>query len=190
MSSTNGNYLQSVIKQFEYYKHLGEATMAQLSDEEMFFQYNETSNSMAIIAKHLWGNMLSRWTDFLNSDGEKPWRKRDDEFKNDWNSKEDVLIKWEEGWSCLLNTLRSLTDEDLDKTIYIRNMGQTVTDAINRQLAHYASHVGQMLLLGKMIKNTDWKALSIPVGQSKEYNKEKFTKEKRIEHFTDEWTKK
>jgi len=138
------DYLKSSIKQFEYYKLLGEKTFLQLSDEQLYWQYNAESNSIAIIVKHLWGNMLSRWTDFLTSDGEKEWRNRDEEFETTGKIKEDVLIKWNEGWTCLFSTLNSLNEEDLLKTIYIRNEAHTVMEAINRQLAHYPYHIGQL----------------------------------------------
>lgn len=181
------DYLISVKKQFAYYKMLGDHTFAQLSDEQFFYQVNEESNSIAIIVKHLWGNMLSRWTDFLTTDGEKDWRHRDAEFENDLISKEEVLTKWNEGWQCLFNAVDSLSDEDLTKEIYIRNQGHTVTEAINRQLAHYPYHVGQIVFLGKILCNTQWKSLSIPKGNSKSFNDDKFAQPKQKQHFTDEF---
>jgi len=186
----DNDYLSSVIKQFEYYKLLGDKTFEQFADDDFFWQYNDESNSVATIVKHLWGNMLSRWTDFLTSDGEKEWRNREAEFENDGATKEEVLARWEEGWTCFLNALKSLTPDDLTKVIYIRNMGHTVMEAINRQLAHYPYHVGQLVFIGKMIKNHSWNSLSIPRGKSEEYNQEKFTKPRRREHFTDEFLKK
>ncbi|MCB0516265.1 MAG: DUF1572 domain-containing protein [Chitinophagales bacterium] len=182
------NYLESIEKQFAYYKILGDKTFVQIPDEKLFWQYNQDSNSIATIVKHLWGNMLSRWTDFLTSDGEKTWRKRDAEFENDIASREELLAKWEEGWQCLFDALRPLSEQDLDAIIYIRNQGHTVTEAINRQLAHYAYHVGQIVFLGKMIVGDQWKSLSIPKGNSQAYNAEKFAAEKQKKHFTDEWT--
>src|SRR5688572_27423058 len=164
------DYLESVRKQFEYYKLLAEKTMDQLPDAKLFWQYNEESNSIAIIVKHLWGNMLSRWTDFLSSDGEKEWRRRDEEFENTVNSREELLQRWNEGWNCLFKAIDSLSDEDLNKIIYIRNQGHTVTEAINRQLAHYSYHVGQIVFIGKMVCNEAWKSLSIPRGKSSDYN--------------------
>jgi hypothetical protein len=181
-------YLSSVIKQFEYYKLLGEKTFDQVEEEKLFWQYNEESNSIATIVKHLWGNMLSRWTDFLTTDGEKEWRDRDAEFENDISTKKELLDKWNEGWSCLLNTLNSLTPEDLDKTVYIRNQGHSVMEAINRQLAHYPYHVGQIIFIGKMAAK-EWKSLSIPRGDSNKFNADKFSKPKHTEHFTDEFLK-
>ena len=180
------SYLDSVKKQFGYYKTLGEKTFEQVPGEKLFWQINEESNSIAMIVKHLNGNMLSRWTDFLTTDGEKEWRKRDQEFDNDINSKTELLVKWNEGWSCLFDALNSLTENDLEKNIYIRNMGHSVTEAINRQLAHYSYHIGQIVFIGKVIKNEEWNSLSIPKGKSQEYNKDKFSKPKRKGHFTDD----
>lgn len=179
-------YLLGVRKQFEYYQLLGDKTMLQLSEEQLFYKVNEESNNIATLVKHLHGNMLSRWTDFLISDGEKEWRKRDEEFVDDLKTKEEVLKRWDEGWNCLLNTIDGLTDDDLGREIFIRNMGHTVAEAINRQLAHYPYHVGQIVFIGKMIKEENWESLSIAKGTSKTYNKEKFSKPKRKEHFTDD----
>lgn len=184
------DYLESVIKQFEYYKTLGERAMAQLPDEQLFWQYNEDSNSVYIIVKHLWGNMLSRWTDFLTSDGEKEWRDRDAEFENDAQTREQLMAKWNEGWACFLGSLRSLKEDDLDKIIYIRNQGHTVMEAINRQLAHYPYHVGQIVHIAKMGAKDGWQSLTIPKGNSKSFNAEKFAKPRSRQHFTDEILKK
>jgi hypothetical protein len=184
------DYLDSVKKQFEYYKRLGDKTIAQVPDDALFWQYNEESNSIAIIMNHLAGNMLSRWTDFLTSDGEKEWRHREAEFEHGKNNKKELLEHWEAGWRCLFDALHALTSEDLDKKIFIRNQEHTVMEAINRQLAHYPYHVGQMVFLGKMICNTHWKSLSIPRGNSNAYNAEKFAMPKHKEHFTDEFLKK
>ena len=180
------NYLESSKKEFEYYKQLGERTMAQVPDDKLNWQFNESTNSIATIVKHLWGNMLSRWTDFLTTDGEKEWRKRDEEFENDVDSREAVMKLWNEGWDTVLNTMRSLTEADLEKTVYIRNMGHTVVEAINRQIAHYAHHVGQIVHIGKMIQGDQWQSLSIPKGKSASYNAEKFSKPKHQAHFSDE----
>lgn len=182
-------YLEGIIKQYEYYKLLGEKSFEQVSDEALSWQYNEASNSIAIIVKHLWGNMLSRWTDFLASDGEKEWRDRDAEFINDLSSRAALMQKWNEGWDCVFHALQSLTEDDLNKMIYIRNLGQTVSDALNRQLAHYSYHVGQIVFIARMQAN-EWKSLSIPKGQSKTFNQEKFSQPKHKEHFTDEFLSK
>ncbi len=181
------DYLDSVIKQLEYYKMLGEKTFDQLTDEQLFWQASSESNSVATIVKHLWGNMTSRWTDFLTSDGEKEWRQRDAEFDNDITSREELTKKWNEGWTCLFDALRPLTESDLSKEVYIRNMGHTVVEAINRQLAHYPYHMGQIVFIGKMACNDQWTSLSIPKGNSKEFNAEKFSRPKHKEHFTDEY---
>lgn len=186
----NTTYLPSIIKQFQYYKMLGDKTIERLSEEEVFWQYNKESNSIAIIVKHLWGNMLSRWTNFLTEDGEKTWRNRDGEFEADIQNKAELLEKWEAGWACLFEAIRFLTAEQLEDLIYIRNMGHTVTEAINRQLAHYAYHVGQMVYLGRMIKGKDWESLSIAKGQSVSYNQKKFASPKGKRHFTDEFLEK
>jgi len=169
-------YLNSAKKQLEYYKKLGEKTFGQLQDGALFWQYNEESNSIATIVKHLAGNMLSRWTDFLTSDGEKPCRKRDSEFENDIMSRQQMLDKWNEGWDCLFNALNSIRKEDWQKEIYIRNEPHTVVDAINRQLAHYTYHIGQIVFIGKMIAGTKWNSLSISKGNSEKFNKESFSK--------------
>lgn len=183
------DFLNSAIKQFEYYKLLGEKTFDQLTDEQLFFQLNEESNSVATLVKHLWGNMLSRWTDFLTTDGEKEWRQRDTEFENDITTRSELLKKWNEGWNCLFQALNPLTENDLSKVIFIRNQGHTVTEAINRQLAHYPYHIGQIVFIGKILCNENWTSLSIPRGNSSNYNAEKFSKEKQKQHFTDEFLK-
>lgn len=181
------DYLTSVEKQFTYYKLLGEKTIAQLTDEQLFWQYNSESNSIAVIVKHMSGNMLSRWTDFLTSDGEKEWRSREGEFENTINTREELLARWNEGWECLFSALRLLTPEDLQREVFIRNQGHTVTEAINRQLAHYPYHVGQIVFIGKMARDADWTSLSIPKGKSDSYNADKFAKPKQKGHFTDEF---
>lgn len=160
------------IKRFEYYKSLGDKTLDQLTDEQIFWQYNEESNSIAIIVKHLAGNMLSRWTDFLTEDGEKSWRNRDEEFVNDFQTKEEILDFWEKGWACLFNALSQINDQNIYSTIYIRGEAHPVIDAVFRQLAHYPYHIGQIVYIAKMLKNEDWKTLSIARNKSKEFNAE------------------
>ena len=181
------DYLENVIEQFKYYKLLADNTFSQLTDEQLFWQFNQESNSIAIIVNHLSGNMLSRWTDFLNSDGEKDWRNRDSEFENKIQNRKELIIKWNEGWECLINSLKSLSEEDLTKIIYIRNEGHTVIEAINRQLTHYPYHVGQIVYLGKILCGSKWKSLSIPKGKTKEYNKSKFDKPKKKRNFKAEF---
>ncbi len=154
--------LDSARKVFEYYKSLGEKAIAQINDEALFKAPDEKSNSIAVIIKHLHGNMLSRWTDFLTTDGEKEWRKRDGEFEETLSSRKEVLGLWNEGWLCLFDAIDALTTDDLKTTIYIRNMGQSVAEAIMRQQAHYAYHVGQIVYLARMFNQGDWQSLTIP----------------------------
>lgn len=178
-------YLTGIIKQFGYYKMLAEKTFSQLADDKLFLQVNNESNSIAVIVKHLSGNMLSRWTDFLTSDGEKEWRNRDSEFSDDITTRKEMLEVWNKGWDCLFSALQNLTPGDLEKIIYIRNQGQTAADAINRQLAHYSYHIGQIVYIGKMFAGK-WESLSIPKGKSADFNADKFAKSKRLGHYTDE----
>ncbi len=180
------SYISSAIKQFDYYKGLGDKTIAQLSFEQLKKEFEKDSNSIAIIVKHLSGNMLSRWTNFLSDDGEKEWRKRDEEFEDTFTSKEDLINTWNKGWNCLFEAIKPLSKNDLEQIIYIRNQGHTVTEAINRQMMHYAYHVGQIVFMGKLIKGANWKSLSIAKGKSKAYNKDKFQKDKVKRHFTDD----
>lgn len=184
------DYLDSAKKQFEYYKMLGEKTFSQLPDEKLFWTFNEESNSIATIVKHLHGNMMSRWTDFLTTDGEKEWRNRDAEFDHDIKTRNELLEKWNDGWTCLFTALNSLTEQDLQKEIFIRNQGHSITEAINRQLAHYPYHIGQIVFIGKMVCNENWTSLSIPKGNSQRYNADMFSKPKHTEHFTTEFIKK
>ena len=183
-------YLESIKKQFEYYKMLGNKTIEQLPENKLFWQYNDESNSISIIVKHLSGNMLSRWTDFLTSDGEKEWRQRDAEFENDITTRSELLEKWNEGWNCIFHAIKPLSENDLSKEIFIRNQGHSVTEAINRQLAHYPYHIGQIVFVAKMIANEKWESLSIPRNKSQDYNAEKFSQEKSKTHFTEEFLKK
>ncbi len=174
MSSSLGQaYLESVIKRMLSYKDLGDKTFAQLEEPDLFFSPNSSSNSIAIIIQHMSGNMLSRWTNFLGEDGEKGWRNRDQEFENDprFSTKQQLLDYWNKGWTCMLDTLQSLKEEDLLKTVHIRSEPLLVVDAINRQLAHYPHHVGQILYIGKLIKDDSWKSLSIPKGHSGQFTK-------------------
>ncbi|WP_326982401.1 DUF1572 domain-containing protein [Chryseobacterium sp. MYb264] len=160
------------IKRFDYYKILSDQSFDQLSDEQIFWQFNEESNSIAVIVKHVAGNMLSRWTNFLTEDGEKPWRNRDEEFINTFKTKQEVLEYWEKGWKCLFDALNQITDENLYSTIYIRNEAHSVIDAVFRQLAHYPYHIGQIVYIAKMLKNDHWKTLSIAKNKSQEFNSE------------------
>ena len=177
------SFISNAIWNFQYYKSLGEKAIAQLDDDQLNVQLNEDSNSIALIIKHLSGNMRSRWTDFLTSDGEKEWRNRDNEFEGEVDSKAEIMAMWENGWQCLFNALENLTDEDLDTIVYIRNEGLTVLEAINRQLAHYPYHVGQIVFLAKAVKTTAWNSLSVPRGQSQGYNQKRFEKPKARKDF-------
>jgi uncharacterized damage-inducible protein DinB len=183
--STDEIFLESARKLFRFYKRLGEGALAQLSDKQVLVQPNEASNSIALIVHHLSGNMMSRWTDFLTSDGEKPWRNREAEFEESYPDKKTMMEAWERGWNCLLSVMDSLTPDDLPKIIYIRHEGQTVLEAIQRQLAHYPHHVGQIVFQAKILKGDEFKSLSIPKGNSEKYNNEKFGYKKEIGHSTD-----
>jgi hypothetical protein len=161
-------YLSSVIKQMHYYKTIGEKAMDQIDPEQLFIATSDDSNSISAIVQHLCGNMLSRWTNFLTSDGEKEWRERDAEFETNITSKEDVVILWKKGWDCFFQAIEALKPEDLSQIIYIRNEGQTAIDAINRQVAHYPYHIGQIVFYAKQLKNSDWDSLSIPKNKIKQ----------------------
>jgi hypothetical protein len=167
--TTGQNFLSDSIKVFNTYKALGEKAFNQLRGDEINAHKGDSSNSIALIVKHLRGNMLSRWTDFLTTDGEKPNRNRDTEFEGQFSDSKKLIECWEEGWACLFATLDSLSADDLSKTVYIRREPLTVMEAILRQIAHYAYHVGQIVYLAKEIRSGDWKSLSIPKGKSEEY---------------------
>jgi len=171
MNTLGTVYLESAIKRFLTYKVLGDMTFAQLEEKDFYYSPGESSNSIAVIIQHMHGNMVSRWTNFLTEDGEKPGRNRDEEFSPPTFAREQLIGQWEAGWRCLIETLRSLKPEDLEKTITIRQEPLIVIDAINRQLAHYPHHVGQIVYIGKMILDQNWKSLSIPKGASQEFNK-------------------
>ncbi len=185
MQTVEQNFLESAIKFFNYYKKLGEGAIDQLTDEEILSQPNEASNSIALIVHHISGNMLSRFTDFLTTDGEKPWRNREAEFDQAYPNKKEMMEAWEKGWACLFRALENLQPTDLSKIIYIRNEGQTVLEAIQRQLAHYPHHIGQILYQAKAIKGQAFKSLSIPKGSSQSYNQVKFEQPKERRHPTD-----
>lgn len=168
------SYLDSVKKQFAYYKMLGEKAMLQIPDEALFWQYNEDSNSIAVIVNHICGNMLSRFTDFLTADGEKSWRNRDAEFENIFTTRNAMMERWDTGWNLLYATLADLDEEQLENVVFIRKEPHTVTEAINRQLAHYPYHIGQIVYIAKMAASKNWESLSIPKNKSGEYNRQKF----------------
>ena len=170
-NSLGAEFLHTAIRRLKYYKDLGDKAIEQVNEEQLHFIPNLTSNSIAVIIQHMAGNMLSRWTNFLTEDGEKEWRRRDEEFEEKKQTKQELLNLWEKGWSCLFNALQNLIETDLLKTIYIRKEGLSVIDAINRQLAHYPYHVGQIIYVAKILKDTSWQNLSIPKGYSGSYNK-------------------
>src|SRR5215831_1179200 len=168
--SVEEEYLATVIRRLKYYQELGERTFGQLDEKDFHWQPSPESNSIAVIIQHLAGNMLSRWTNFLTEDGEKAWRDRDDEFEIHSYSRQQLLDLWNRGWDCFLNAVNSLKEEDLLKTIHIREESLSAIDAINRQLAHYPYHIGQIVYIARLIKNESWKSLSIPKRGSQQYN--------------------
>lgn len=164
------------LKRFLFYKDLGDKTFEQLSDDEVLWQYNAESNSIATIVQHIAGNMVSRWTNFLTEDGEKEYRNRDAEFLNDIPSKAEMIAVWEKGWKVLLEAINLITDENINTPIFIRGEKHSLLDAVLRQLAHYSYHVGQIVYAAKILKNDAWKTLSIARNKSAEYNWELLTK--------------
>jgi uncharacterized damage-inducible protein DinB len=164
------SYLEDSISLFRYYKQLAERAMEQLSDEQLFASLDEEMNSVAIIAKHMAGNMRSRWTDFLSSDGEKPNRNRDGEFVEPPRNRAELMKMWKQGWDWVFAALEPLSDADLERKVTIRGEPHSVMQAINRQIAHYAHHVGQIVFLAKHFKGRDWKSLSVPKNRSAEFN--------------------
>ena len=165
------NYFEDSIKSFRAYKKLAEKAIAQMSDEEFFVTLDEESNSVAVIMKHMAGNMFSRWTDFLTSDGEKPNRNRDMEFVIEpQTTKDQVIDYWERGWKCAFEALEQLRPDDFEKTVMIRGEEHTIVQAINRQMTHYAYHVGQIVFLAKHFRSAEWKSLSVPRNRSAEFN--------------------
>ena len=164
-------YLADALSSFRGHRKLADKALAQLKDEDYFVTLDEESNSIAVIMKHIAGNMISRWTDFLTSDGEKPDRQRDLEFVIDSQAtKGDLLAYWERGWACLFNALEALQPEDFAKTVTIRGQPHTIVQAINRQLTHYAYHIGQLVFLAKHIRSVEWKSLSVPRNRSADFD--------------------
>ncbi|SFT09770.1 Protein of unknown function [Zhouia amylolytica] len=182
----NSNYLESTRKQFRYYKSLADKTFVVLNDDDIHWRNVEAQNNIVTLVKHMAGNMLSRFTNFLSEDGEKDWRNRDDEFEDTLATKDEMITYWDKGWNCLFNSIDNLSPNDLERIIYIRNEGHTVLEALNRQMAHYAYHVGQIVFIGKILKGDQWNSLTIPKGASKDFNKEKFNQNKERRHFTDD----
>ena len=165
------HYLEDAIAELKKYKSFADRAIAQVGDADFFRQLDPESNSIALVMKHIAGNQRSRWTDFLTTDGEKPDRDRDSEFeKSGADTRESIVARWEAGWRALFEALVPLTDEDLQKTVAIRGEAHTVVQAINRQMTHYASHVGQLVFLAKDLAGERWKTLSIPRGRSRNYD--------------------
>lgn len=177
---------QSLTRLFEYYKHLADEAMQQLTDEQFFWKPNDTTNSIAVIVQHMSGNLKSRFTNFLIEDGEKTWRKRDEEFEEAGIGRGALMAQWAAAWQVLFEALAAMQQADWQKTIYIRSQPHSPADAFNRQLGHYAYHVGQIVYVAKMLKAADWKGLSIPKGQSLQYNAQKIAQPEKDAHFTDE----
>ena len=171
LTSLGRHYLADALGEFRKYKKFAEKAIAQVPEENWFRRLDPESNSLALILKHISGNMRSRWTDFLTTDGEKPDRDRDSEFEQlDADTKEAVLVRWEAGWRLLFDALDPLTEDDLQKMVAIRGEPHTVLQAINRQLTHYASHVGQIVFLAKHLAGPRWQSLSIPRGKSRQFD--------------------
>lgn len=166
------SYLEDSLALFRYYKGLGDRAMAQVRDEDLFAVPDPETNSIAVVVKHVAGNMLSRWTDFLTSDGEKPTRNRDSEFVDPPATRAALLEMWEGGWNCLFTALEAMSDADLGRTITIRGEAHSVVQAINRQVAHYSYHVGQIVLLARHFASGHWQSLSVPRNKSAEFNRQ------------------
>src|SRR5258708_29010492 len=165
------SYLEDSLALFRYYKNLAERAMAQVTDQDLLAELDDEMNSIAVIVKHMAGNMRSRWTDFLTSDGEKPDRQRDTEFVDPPFTREALLAVWEEGWQCLLGTLEALSEHDLQRTVTIRGEPHSVMQSINRQVAHYSYHCGQIVVLAKHFKHNDLQSLTVPRRKSAEFNR-------------------
>ena len=169
----NGDLLKAtVLARMKYYKLLGDQCLAQLTDEDLTYRGNDVDNSIAVIVQHLAGNMLSRFTDFLTTDGEKPWRNRDEEFEEQHWPRATLLERWEAGWACFLGAVDALKADDWERTVYIRQEAMSVSDAVIRQVAHYPYHVGQIVHITRQLKGANWTGLSIAKGASQAYNQQ------------------
>jgi len=164
------NYHKDAVESFRNYKKMAERAIEQVKDDEFFRAIDDEANSIAVVVKHIAGNLVSRWSDFLTTDGEKPTRDRDTEFEIIDDSRESLMEFWARGWQTLFDNIEPLTLEDFSKTITIRGQAHTIVEAINRQLSHYAYHIGQIVLLAKHFKSSEWKTLSIPKNRSAEFN--------------------
>jgi hypothetical protein len=167
-------FMSAAINAFEANKRLADRAVEQVPDDKLHVALDENTNSIAVIMKHVAGNLISRWTDFLTTDGEKPWRNRDDEFVESFGSRAELLELWERGWACLLETLKSLTTDDFGKTVLIRGEPHSVPLALERSLGHTCYHIGQIVQVARIQAGERWKTLTIPRGKSKQFNKEKW----------------
>lgn len=173
---TDSPILDAVLDEFHKIKKLADKSIAQLSDEQLHVTLDDEANSVAVLMRHMAGNMRSRWVDFLTTDGEKPDRMRDREFEDPGQTRDELLAEWEHGWRCVFDALTPLTDADLQRTVVIRSEPHSVYKAISRQIAHYSGHAYQILLLAKHLSGPNWKTLSIPRGQSEEFNRRMLAK--------------
>lgn len=171
-------YIKNIKAIFLQYKTLGEKAMNQVEEKRLFWTFNNESNSIAMIVQHISGNMVSRFTNFYEEDGEKPWRNRDREFESVVTTREEMMEVWNKGWKVFLDVVNNLQDLDLERTVYIRNEPHSTLEALNRQLAHYSYHIGQIVFLSKMVSEQKWESLSIPKNKSREFNDQKFSQPK------------
>ncbi|MFD2556222.1 DUF1572 family protein [Sphingobacterium tabacisoli] len=176
--------LQGITKQFEYYRMIAEKTISRLSEEELNLKISTESNSVAMLMRHLTGNLLSRFTNFFTEDGEKPWRNRDDEFADGTYEKIPLIAEWNSAWDTLFQTLKSINTTNIEQPVKIRNQEHTVSGAIYRQLSHYPYHIGQIVFIGKLIRNQDWQSLTIAKNKSQEYNRDRFDNPNSETHFS------
>lgn len=182
--------LAGIRKQFEYYRQMVDKTVLLLSQDELNLKLNEESNSVAMIMRHITGNLLSRFTNFFTEDGEKTWRNRDEEFADGVYDRHELITNWDKAWNVLFTTIDSIDEENIKCIIKIRNQDHTVAEAFYRQLAHYPYHIGQIIFIGKMIRNTEWQSLSIPRNKSNAYNQTKFDNPNSDTHFADDFLNK
>lgn len=170
------HYLQNIRREFKRYQSLGDRCFKQLNEPDIHWHANDENTSIAIIVKHMVGNMLSRWTNFLTEDGEKSWRQRDNEFKDPYASLSEMIEAWEKGWECVFSALDMIDDSNFEEKVRIRDEEHTIPEALNRQLAHYAYHTGQIVWIAKNIRGAAWESLTIPKGKSEDYNRSMFRK--------------
>ena len=176
--------LQGITKQFEYYRMIAEKAISRLSEEELNLKISTESNSVAMLMRHLTGNLLSRFTDFFTEDGEKSWRNRDEEFADGTYEKIALITEWNKAWEVLFQTLKGIDTTNIEQSVKIRNQEHTIAEAIYRQLSHYPYHIGQIVFIGKLIRNQDWQSLTIAKNKSQEYNRGKFDNPNSETHFS------